>query len=100
MKLTTEQLLEKLEFACEDGTCEEQRGHWYLYSTTEKPFDSYSNDKYPEDCYERFRKAYKLPKGYLKLLTDAGYLEKYYLDDGTMHFHFSENCRLGGLFEE
>jgi hypothetical protein len=98
-KINTGKLLDKLELKAEDYTCPEQEGHWCLESFDERPFDAYPDKNYPEDVYKRFTRKFNLPQGWLEHLTEQGLLDRYYIDDGTLHLHFNLNCRLGGVTE-
>ena len=93
-----EKLLDKIELKAEDYTCPEQEGHWCLESLGDRPFDSYPDE---EDYHvlDRFRRKYKLPFGWLSVLTRKDMLDRYYIDDGTLHLHFTSKCRLGGVTE-
>jgi|TARA_R100000084_G_C4621465_1_gene133381 hypothetical protein len=93
-----ERILAKIELKGEDYTCPEQEGHWCLESFGDRPFDSYP-DEQDYHVEDRFRRKYKLPFGFLSYLKRRGVLDRYYIDDGTLHLHFNSNCRLGGVTE-
>ena len=93
-----EKLLDRIELKAEDYTCPEQEGHWCLESTGDRPFDSYA-DEQNYHVEDRFRRRYKLPFGWLSLLKRKGLLDRHYIDDGTLHLHFTSKCRLGGVTE-
>jgi hypothetical protein len=93
-----EKLLDRIELKAEDYTCPEQEGHWCLESTGDRPFDSYP-DEQDYHVEDRFRRRYKLPVMWLSLLKRKGLLDRHYIDDGTLHLHFTSKCRLGGVTE-
>tara|TARA_B100000686_G_scaffold289370_1_gene316004 strand:- start:147 stop:572 length:426 start_codon:yes stop_codon:yes gene_type:complete len=89
-------LLNKIELSAEDCTDTEE-GHWCLESFGDKPFDNYSADEDDYQILERFRRKYKLPRGWLNDLTREGLLDRHCIDDGTLHLYFNKTCRLGRL---
>jgi len=93
-----EKLLDKIELKAEDYTDTEE-GHWCLESFGDIPFDNYSRDEEDRHILERFRRKYKLPFMWLSTLTRKGMLNRYCIDDGTLHLFFTSKCRLGGVTE-